>query len=270
MTFAPAWVSVGVTPGRGLRCSGPGRAQRQGPTAAATARIRIAPRCRAPARRAAPTPSARRRSGCQTFPLRHSGAGSIMQHDSVDLLWSPASSLFTLPRGSCRHRPAESRRGADRRAAPVRTGASDVSAGADGDESVDGAIGSTAQIGSTPNTARWSAMNWTIVATSSGGRAPPGRHTRTLSAGSHSPASAHGPRAPAPSTAPARSSSGPADAQHHAAPAAPTSAASPPCSRASAPPTAAPPTLRRGPPGAPRPSGRHVRALPETTDLDVP
>ncbi len=129
---------------------------------------------------------------------------------------------------------------------------------------------STAQIGSTPNTARWSAMNWTIVATSSGGRAPPGRNTRTLSAGSHSPASAHGPRAPAPSTAPARSSSGLADAQHHAAPAAPTSAASPPCSRASAPPTAAPPTLRRGPPGAPRPSGRHVRALPEKTDLDVP
>ena len=32
----------------------------------------------------------------------------------------------------------------------------------------------------------------------------------------------------------------------------------------------APPTLRRGPPGAPRPSGRHVRALPEKTDLDVP
>ena len=169
-----------------------------------------------------------------------------------------------------RHRPAESRRGADRRAAPVRTGASNVSAGADGDESVDGAIGSTAQIGSTPTTARWSAMNWTIVATSSGGRAPPGRNTRTLSAGSHSPASVHGPRAPAPSTAPARSSSGPADAQHHAAPAAPTSAASPPCSRASAPPTAAPPTLRRGPPGTPRPSGRHVRALPEKTDWDVP
>ena len=144
------------------------------------------------------------------------------------------------------------------------------SAGADGDESVDGAIGSTAQIGSTPTTARWSAMNWTIVATSSGGRAPPGRNTRTLSAGSHSPASVHGPRAPAPSTAPARSSSGPADAQHHAAPAAPTSAASPPCSRASAPPTAAPPTLRRGPPGTPRPSGRHVRALPEKTDWDVP
>ena len=74
----------------------------------------------------------------------------------------------------------ESRRGADRRAAPVRTGASDVSAGADGDESVDGAIGSTAQIGSTPNTARWSAMNWTIVATSSGGRAP--THVRSVSA----------------------------------------------------------------------------------------
>ena len=30
------------------------------------------------------------------------------------------------------------------------------------------------------------------------------------------------------------------------------------------------PTLRRGPPGAPRPSGRHARAPPGKTDLDVP
>ena len=48
-------------------------------------------------------------------------------------------------------------------------------------------------------------MNATI--TSLGGRAPPGRNTRTLSAKSRWPASARGPRAPAPSTAAARRSS---------------------------------------------------------------
>ena len=60
-------------------------------------------------------------------------------------------------------------RGAVRRAAPARTGASDLSVGTDGNDNVDGVIGSTARIGSTPNTSRWSSMNWTIGATSPGG-----------------------------------------------------------------------------------------------------
>ena len=48
----------------------------------------------------------------------------------------------------------------------------------------DGAIGTTAQIGSTPYASRWASMNATI--TSLGGRAPPGRNTPTPSAGSRS------------------------------------------------------------------------------------
>ena len=62
----------------------------------------------------------------------------------------------------------------------------------------DGAIGSIAQIGSTPYSARLSSMNSTI--TSVGGRAPPGRNTPTPCAESRWPASAPDSRARDPSS----------------------------------------------------------------------
>ena len=72
---------------------------------------------------------------------------------------------------------------------------------------VAGAIGNTAQIGSTPYVARWSSTNWTI--TSLGGRAPPGQNMRRPSARSHSRVSIRDCRVPVPSGAGARRSSKP-------------------------------------------------------------
>ncbi len=61
---------------------------------------------------------------------------------------------------------------------------------------VDGAIGSWAQIGSTPYAPRCASMNATIR--SRGGRAPPGRNTPMPSGGSHSPGATPDSRARAP------------------------------------------------------------------------
>ena len=145
----------------------------------------------------------------------------------------------------------------------------DPAAGDGGDTST-GRSAALLQIDSTPKRSRWSSMNATIAPTWSGGRAPPGRKTRTPSAESRSPASARDSRAPAPPAARARSSS--------ARPLAGVTLRLPhPLAQrlgracpASSPPPAAPPTPTGAPAAAPSPSGRRAHAPPVKTDSDVP
>jgi hypothetical protein len=108
---------------------------------------------------------------------------------------------------------------------------------------VDGAIGSSAQIDSTPWTSRWASMNATI--TSLGGRVPPAQNTPTPCARSHSRASAREPRAPALSFAAVRPSLSRRGGPCHAPPGGPSAEASHSCIPV---------------------SGRSPRSLPTATD----
>src|SRR5438034_3469561 len=111
-------------------------------------------------------------------------------------------------------------------------------------------------------------MNATI--TSVGGRAPPGRKTRTLSAGSRSPGAAPDSRARARAAAAARPSSGPRAGRRPAHAAAPTSAASRPYTRSSPRSIRSPPIASRARPAAPTPAAPPAPAPPVRTRSVVP
>lgn len=126
--------------------------------------------------------------------------------------------------------PAGSRPSATRLAGIVPSSGKDRSHGLS-TRSVDGAIGDSSQIGSTPYSFRCASMKRTITPVSS--RAPPGRNRQTPCGGSRWSAEAREPHARAPSGAPARSSSGPPAVRRSAPPGEPTAAAAPPCTRSS-------------------------------------
>src|SRR5205823_895299 len=111
-------------------------------------------------------------------------------------------------------------------------------------------------------------MNATI--TSVGGRAPPGRKTRTPSAGSRSPGAAPDSRARARAAAAARPSSGRRAGRRPAHAAAPTSAASRPYTRSSPRSIRSPPIASRARPAAPTPAAPPAPAPPVRTRSVVP
>src|SRR5215217_4287211 len=126
----------------------------------------------------------------------------------------------------------------------------------------DGAIGSTWQIGSTPNRSLLASMEAIIWAV--GGRAPP-RRTPPRTSGSHWPGAARGPPTPGPSDARAPRSSGRAAGHHRSRPAASSCAVSPAGCRTWPRSSRSPPTARDAHPGARTPVGRPARAAPADT-----
>src|SRR5437867_864971 len=106
--------------------------------------------------------------------------------------------------------------------------------------------------------------------TSVGGRAPPGRNTRTPSARSRWRVGARDSRARARAAAAARPSSGPPAYRRRAHAAAPIFAASQPCTRSSPRSIRSPPTASRARPAAPAPSAPPAPAPPVRTCSLVP